>query len=199
MRKTNACETRLGIDLHQVNLAVGAQNEIKGDLHDCIRMQRIEMSCQVKGGIPKSGHDCSGFGFARRVRFPSLLLLLLLNKARGVAFVLFASLSLLLILLLRTTKREGEVPEENFPSLPLVVVVVPALARATRTESCIFFYSSSYSSSEDSRLENFRILYINLPFHTHTVYIAQYLTGLLTRHVTHRSPVLTVLLGGGIW
>ena len=111
---------------------------------------------------------CSGFGFARRVRFPSSLLLL--NKARGVAFVLFASLSLLLILLLRTTKREGEVPEENFPSLPLVVVVVPALARATRTESCIFFYSSSYSS-EDSRLENFRILYINLPFHTHTVYI----------------------------
>ena len=114
---------------------------------------------------------CSGFGFARRVRFPSLLL----NKARGVAFVLFfvfASLSLLLILLLRTTKREDkEVPEENFPSLPLVVVVVPALARATRTESCIFFYSSSYSSSEDSRLENFRILYINLPFHTHTVYI----------------------------
>jgi len=106
---------------------------------------------------------CSGFGFARRVRFPSSLLLL--NKARGVAFVLFASLSLLLILLLRTTKREGEVPEENFPSLPLVVVVVVLVVLAT--ESCIFFYSSSYSS-EDSRLENFRILYINLPFHTHT-------------------------------
>ena len=110
---------------------------------------------------------CSGFGFARRVRFPSLLLLLL-NKARGVAFVLFASLSLLLILLLRTTKREGEVPEENFPSLPLVVVVVVLVVLASAgTESCIFFYSSSYSS-EDSRLENFRILYINLPFHTHT-------------------------------
>ena len=67
--------------------------------------------------------------------------MLLLNKARGVAFVLFfvfASLSLLLILLLRTTKREGEVPEENFPSLPLVVDVCDVLALAG-TESCIFF------------------------------------------------------------
>ena len=113
---------------------------------------------------------CSGFGFgeedARRVRFPSLLLL---NKARGVAFVLFASLSLLLILLLRTTKREGEVPEENFPSLPLVVVVVVVVVvlALAGTESCIFFYSSSYSS-EDSRLENFRILYINFYLFTRT-------------------------------